>query len=126
MAFSPDLRMKQAGGKEMKLKSFEELTIQDDFMFEKVMQDMKNLKPLLERILPEIDFTGLKCIVPQKSMEEYYGKHGIRVDVFTEDDEHMFSVEMQVGKKEDLQRGPDTIGPSWIWMICSKGMITGN
>lgn len=56
----------------MKLKSFEELTIQDDFMFGKVMQDMKNLKPLLERILPEIDFTGLKCIVPQKSMETSY------------------------------------------------------
>ena len=97
-------RIKQAGGKDMKEKTFDELTIQDDFIFGKVMQDMKNLRPLLERILPEIDFTDLKCIIPQKSMEEYYGKHGIRVDVFTEDDEHMFSVEMQVGKKEDLAK----------------------
>ena len=34
-----------------RIKSFDELTITDDFMFGKVMGDPKNLKPLLEYVL---------------------------------------------------------------------------
>ena len=34
-----------------KLKTFDELTITDDFMFGAVMSDPNNLKPLLEYIL---------------------------------------------------------------------------
>jgi predicted transposase/invertase (TIGR01784 family) len=86
------------------MKSYDELTIQDDFMFGKVMQDINNLRPLLERIFPEIDFTGLKLVMPQMAMNEYYESHGIRVDIFTEDNEHVFSVEMQVAKKVDLPK----------------------
>ena len=86
------------------MKSYDELTIQDDFMFGKVMQDINNLKPLLERILPEIDFTDLKLVIPQRSMNEFYESHGIRVDVYAEDDRHMFSVEMQVIQKENMPK----------------------
>ena len=83
----------------MELRQYEELTIRDNFIFTKVMSDPVILKKLLARIIPGISTEKIKVTVKEKTFGEYIGSHGIRIDVFAEDDTYLFAVEMQMSKK---------------------------
>ena len=88
----------------MSEKKYEELTISDDFIFGKVMSDPQILKGFLQRVLPHIDFTDLKIVVAQYTVDPYYGSHGVRLDVYAKDERHLYSIEMQVGHYELLPK----------------------
>ena len=78
-----------------KRKQFEELTIQDDFMFCKVMQNMNICKKVLELVLEED--ISIKNITSQKTIENNSETKAVRLDVLVEDeDENNIDVEMQM------------------------------
>ena len=77
------------------LKKWEDLTIQDNFMFQKVMRDEGLCRRLLERILgitiSKIDFPHT-----EKTFDTDYKAKSVRLDVYVEDDSsRAFDIEMQ-------------------------------
>ena len=75
-------------------KRLEELTIQDDFVFGKVFENTELAKELINRILPELHIKELNAVIRQRDVKDSYGIHGIRMDIFAENDEYLFGVEM--------------------------------
>ena len=85
------------------MKPFKELCFTDDFMFCKVMQDPTICKDVLELIL-RIRIRKIEYSESQKTLTGAFDTHGIRLDVYTEDDENrIFDVEMQT-YQDDLPR----------------------
>lgn len=83
-------------------KAYEELELQDDFMFGKIMQDPKYCKPFLETILG-IKMRWVEYPESQKTIDMAAGAKGVRLDVYVEDDRNMvFDLEMQIHMKRNL------------------------
>ena len=77
-------------------KRFEDLTIQDNFMFEALMQDTEICRVMLERIL-DIEIDRVEFAETEKSVNPFYSGRGIRLDVYARSPEiGVFNVEMQV------------------------------
>ena len=85
-------------------KKYEELTIQDNFIFTKVMEQKRLMIQLLKRIFPDKEIGDIEFIKSENTMEMFYQSKGIRVDVFSETKEHIFSVEMQVKPDSSLPK----------------------
>ena len=70
-----------------RFKQWEELTIQDNFLFQKVMQNQRICKYLIEKItFPE----------GEKSIDNRYDSKSIRLDVYVHDESgHVYDIEMQ-------------------------------
>ena len=88
--------------KQKHIKTFEELTIIDDFMFGAVFSDMELCKEFLEKLL---NIKIRKITVPerQKSMNFTYESKGIRLDIYVEDDNKtVYNIEMQTTDKGNL------------------------
>lgn len=84
-------------------KEFKQLEFTDDFMFSKVMQRPEICKPVLELILG-IPIRKIIYNETQRSFLGAYDTHGIRLDVYVEDDNNtVFDVEMQ-SYDDDLPR----------------------
>ena len=82
------------------IKPWEELTLQDDYMFKLIMGRKRICKKMLERIL-NIKIRDIRYIEKEKSMQARYESKGIRLDVYVEDDENtIYNIEMQVRKLE--------------------------
>lgn len=89
---------------ERKIKTFDELTITDDFMFGAVMSDPDNMKPLLEYILG-IKIEKITYPERQKVIDVTYDAKGVRLDVYCEDNQHtVYSVEVQVADAKNLPK----------------------
>ena len=85
-------------------KDLSELTITDDYMFGVVMQDEKNLKPLIEHIL-NIRIRTLRFIRPQTTFKEGYASKGVRLDLYVEDENGVvYNVEIQLSDRHDLPK----------------------
>ena len=85
-------------------KSWEELGISNDFIFGKVMQDKALLTELIQLILPDIKIGRIE-IIPQKSIEEGLDVHGVRLDIYAEDENGtVYEVEMQIVVTEKLRK----------------------
>ena len=85
-----------------KRKSFDELTITDDFMFGAVFSDTELCREFLEMLL---DIRIRKIRIPewQKSMDFTYESKCIRLDIYVEDDNNTFyNIEMQTTDKGNL------------------------
>ncbi len=83
-----------------RIKPWEELTIQDDYIFKRVMRHKRLCKKLLEKIL-RIRIRALRYLENEKSMKATYGSKGIRLDVYVADDKDtVFNIEMQVKRPE--------------------------
>ena len=80
-----------------KLKSWDELTFTDDYMFKLVMsKHPKFISKLLEIIL-QIKVKDIKFHETEKNLKESYDGHGIRFDLYVEDTENtIYDIEMQV------------------------------
>ncbi|MBQ9539611.1 MAG: Rpn family recombination-promoting nuclease/putative transposase, partial [Treponema sp.] len=89
-----DTRKRQA-------KPVEKLTFHDDFMFGAVMRDEEICREALECLLGE-KIARVQYTEPQKVIAPLYGTHGIRLDVYAEDDKTVYDVEIQNRNKEDL------------------------
>lgn len=83
------------------IKPWEDLTIQDDFMFKAVMKSKEICKRLLEAILSQ-PIRDIHYLSEELSLKAGYASRGVRLDVYVEDDAHtIYDVEMQVRNKAD-------------------------
>ena len=86
------------------IKSIEELTIVDDFMFGAVMRDPRLCKPLLELVL-NVRIRKIEYLELQKTLNERYGSKSIRLDVYVEDEVGtVYDVEIQTEAKKGLPK----------------------
>ena len=85
-----------------RIKTWEELTITDDFMFCKVMSDPALCKELLE-ILLHIKIDRLEFQESQKSLKLTPESRGIRLDVYVKDSNRIFDIELQTTNEKNLE-----------------------
>lgn len=87
-----------------KRKTFEELTIQDDFMFCKVLQNMGICAKVLQLVF-EGENIQIRNIRSQETIENNTEFKSIRLDVLVEDyEDNSFDVEMQLVENDDIPK----------------------
>ena len=90
---------------EVKETKWEELSISNDFLFGKVMQDAELCKELLQRILPDLDIDHIEYPELQKTIKEDYDAKGVRLDVYVNDGKDtVYDIEMQAVTSKCLPR----------------------
>lgn len=83
---------------------FEELTLADDFLFCKVMQNEKLCKELLEIIL-HVKIEKIVYTETQKVLDNTIDEKSVRMDVYVEDDKHtVYDIEMQTSDTKELPK----------------------
>ncbi len=82
-------------------KTWEELQIRNDFLFAKVMRDKKICIALLETLL-KTKITDIEYLEEQKTIDIDLDAKSIRLDVYVENGERVFDLEMQTTNKRDL------------------------
>lgn len=82
-------------------KPWEELTIADNFIFCKVMENEKICRRMLE-VLLGIRISRIDYLRTEHPMENFYDARGIRLDVYVEESDRIFNIEMQTGNYDDL------------------------
>ena len=89
---------------EHRIKSIDELTLMDDYMFAQVMRDTRHLKPLLQFVL-QVPIAKIELIEPQKTEKEGYDSKGIRLDLYVTDEQGtVYNVEVQTTSKKHLPK----------------------
>ena len=84
------------------IKNFDELTIQDNFLFQYVMQDKELCKHLIERILG-IKIERIEMPVVEKTIGNGLLSKSIRLDVYVKDnEERVYDIEMQCTNEGQL------------------------
>ncbi len=87
-----------------KRKTFDDLTIADDFMFCKVMQDEELCKTFLELILGE-EIGKIKELSTQKAIINNSESKSVRLDILVKDETgKLFNVEMQVINQHNIAK----------------------
>lgn len=77
------------------IKNYDELTIVDNFLFQKVMRNKRICKMLIEKIL-KIRVKDIKYPEAEKTIDINYDSKGVRLDVYVEDDKGtIYDIEMQ-------------------------------
>ena len=85
-------------------KSFDDLTIADDFMFCKVMQNEGICKEFLEMVLSN-KIGKIAYLSPQNSVAAGIEAKSIRLDVFVKnEDGKSYDIEMQVSNENNLPK----------------------
>ena len=84
-----------------KWQMWENLTFSNDFIFSKVMRDKEICKETLE-ILLDKKVGEIEYIDNQKAIDIKYDSKSIRLDVYVEDEQRYYNIEMQVANKKDL------------------------
>ena len=77
------------------IKPWEDLTIQDDYMFKLVMRRKHICKTMIEKIL-SIKLADIRYIDEEKTVKPKYESKGVRLDVYVEGSGEIFEIEMQV------------------------------
>ena len=129
----------------MYIKSFDELTFQDNFIFQKVMLKKHICKAVLERLL-DISIKDIVYIHEEKNLDVRWDSKSVRLDVFVNDDKGtVFNIEMQTSKDMEelvkrtrfyqsildmyhIQKGQKytTLNDSYVIFICTFPVFTGN
>ncbi len=121
---------------------WQNLTIQDDFMFGKIMGNRDICIQLLRLIFPHQEIERIEYVKVQESIRIDKESKGIRLDVFVKDNKNTaFCVEMQTRNEDNLpkrsryyqslidlellDRGQhyDSLSPSYVVFICSKDLF---
>ena len=84
-------------------KSYEELTIADDFMFGKVMEDMELCRDSLERLLQE-PVGKLEGIQTQRGFRYTSDGKPVRLDVYARDRKRIYDAEMQNLNRQSVEK----------------------
>ena len=87
--------------REKTMKPIEELTFTDDYMFGYMMRNPEICKGLLERLL-QIKIEKLEYPELQKTITPHYENKGVRLDVYVQDSNRVFDVEVQNILDDDL------------------------
>lgn len=82
-------------------KKWEDLTIADNFIFCKVMQNRELCRELLEIIL-EIKISKIEYLNTEKQIYNFYDSKSVRLDVYVKDSDRIFDIEIQTGNYDDL------------------------
>lgn len=82
-------------------KPYDQLNFTDDFMFFKIMQDENICKGVIETLL-NIKVSRIEYIQGQKTIDPVYTSKGVRLDVYAEDSQRVFDLEMQTTTCKDL------------------------
>ena len=85
----------------MQKVDFESLTISDDFLFSKVMEDEDICKKVIEIILNK-KIEKIEYLERQKNIDIIHEKKSVRLDVYVRGDEKIYNIEMQVLNNADL------------------------
>ena len=129
----------------MYIKSFDELTFQDNFIFQKVMLKKYICKAVLERLL-DVSIKDIVYIHEEKNLDVRWDTKSVRLDVFVNDDKGtVFNIEMQTSKDMEelvkrtrfyqsildmyhIQKGQKytTLNDSYVIFICTFPVFTGN
>lgn len=84
-----------------KVKTWEELTICDNFLFQKVMRNRRICKQLIEKIL-HIRITEISFPETERSIDVNYDSKSVRLDVYVRDDQgRIYDIEMQCSNGMD-------------------------
>lgn len=84
---------------------WEDLGIENDFLFGKVMQDPELCKELLERILPDLRIDHIEYPELQKSIHPDVDAKSVRLDVYVKDGKGtVYDIEMQVTNTKELPK----------------------
>ena len=87
-----------------KQKKLQELNLEDDFLFAKVMSDKEICKKVIEKIL-DIKIKEIKMPEEQKVIDILLDSKVVRLDVYVNDDKGtVYNVEMQQGKNTNLAK----------------------
>lgn len=93
------------GDMETKQTKWEELSISNDFLFGKVMQNPELCKELLQRILPDLNIERIEYPELQKSINLDMDARSVRLDVYVKDEkEVIYDIEMQVSHTKELAK----------------------
>ncbi len=83
------------------MKSWEDLTLIDDYLFSQIMKDEEFCKLFLEMLMG-IKITKVIYLEAQKEVNLFPQTKGIRMDVYLEGDNEIYNIEMQTGHKHNL------------------------
>ncbi|MFI3202004.1 MAG: Rpn family recombination-promoting nuclease/putative transposase [Eubacteriales bacterium] len=89
--------------KKRRKKSWDELTICDDFIFAKLMREEAICKEVIELLL-DVKVNKIEYVEYQKTIDISYEAKSVRLDVYTQDDNRIFNLEMQLDNHKDLPR----------------------
>ena len=93
------------GNMETRQTKWEELSISNDFLFGKVMQNPELCRGLLQRILPDLKIARIEYPELQKSIRMDMDARSVRLDVYVKDEkETVYDIEMQVSGTKELPR----------------------
>lgn len=129
----------------MAIKPYEELTIQDNFIFQKVMRNKKICKQTIERLL-DIEVADISYPEEEKSIDIRLDSKSIRLDVYVNDEKGtVFNIEMQTSKDmtelvkrtryyqamidiDLLEKGQsyEALNETYIIFICTFGVFSGS
>ena len=108
------------------IKEFQDLTFQDDFMFCKVLQNMKICKRILELVLEEENIS-IKNITSQKTIENHSESKLVRLDVLAEDEKKdNFNIEMQMVNNDKIPQRMRLYQASIDVYMTEKGTFYAN
>ena len=87
--------------KKRQIKPFEKLTIQDDYLFKRIMFEKDICIRFLEALL-QVKIRDIKYIGVEQGLKETYLGKGIRLDVYIEDNNNtIYNIEMQVSSDDN-------------------------
>ena len=96
--------VKKTVKKQRKLKTLEDLTIRDDYMFSKVMSFQKICKEFLEAIF-NIEIEKIEYINVEERIKTTYEHKGVRLDVYIKDKiGTVYNIEMQLINYKNLAK----------------------
>lgn len=82
------------------MKAYDDLFFTDDFMFCKVMQNEEICIGVVEALL-NIKVRKIEYVNQQHYLKEVYTGRGVRLDVYVQDSDKVFDIEMQTYNKKD-------------------------
>lgn len=88
------LSCNQVKGEMLMAKNYEELSIMDDFMFGKVMEDKELCREMLECLLDQ-PVGKLEEVQTERELQYTADGKPIRMDVYSRDNEKVYDAEMQ-------------------------------
>ncbi|WP_242334176.1 Rpn family recombination-promoting nuclease/putative transposase [Limosilactobacillus urinaemulieris] len=81
-----------------------QISIQDDYVFGSVMSNVKLCRHLIQLILPELNINRIEFPTLQKAVQEDPHSHGVRFDIYTEDQNAVYEIDMQVRHTKGLPK----------------------
>ena len=82
----------------------EKISLQEDFVFGSVMSNRKLCQHLIQLILPELKIERIEFPTLQKAIQDEPQNHGVRFDVYTEDQNGVYEIDMQMRPTKGLAK----------------------